>query len=206
MMAPRVIRGQGASEDIKKRTSSVDSGKHPLQNSWTLWFHKTERSRSWDENLRPVINFHTVEDFWGVFTHVKPASQLSDGCDYCVFKEGIAPMWEDKANRRGGRWVMKLPRADRSSKLDTLWEETLIAMIGEDFFNHGADVCGAVINIRSGFDKISIWTKDARNKQSILAIGWKLKECLGLGPSIPLAYQAHVDTIMKQRPYGKNDN
>jgi translation initiation factor 4E len=28
--------------------------KHPLQNSWTLWYYRNDRTRTWEENLREV--------------------------------------------------------------------------------------------------------------------------------------------------------
>ncbi|GLH09776.1 hypothetical protein R5R35_012565 [Gryllus longicercus] len=204
-MPPKVIRGQGALEEDKKRLLPSYAQKHPLQHSWTWWFYETDKTKSWDENLKAITSFQTVEDFWSVYTSVKPASRLSHGCDYCVFKEGITPMWEDKANRRGGRWLMILPRRNRLLQLDYLWLETLMLMVGESFFHYGGDICGAVVNIRPRCDKIAIWTKDAHNKQNILAIGWKLKEGLGLGPHIPFSYQVHANTILKARKYDQKD-
>lgn len=41
---------------------------------------------------------------------------LSIGCDYSVFKSDIKPMWEDRANKDGGRWLIK----DNKS-LDQYW-------------------------------------------------------------------------------------
>ena len=38
--------------------------KHPLQNKWSMWFFKNDKSKSWTENLRIITNFDTVEDFW----------------------------------------------------------------------------------------------------------------------------------------------
>ena len=38
--------------------------KHPLQNAWTLWFFKNDKSKSWADNLRVITSFDTVEDFW----------------------------------------------------------------------------------------------------------------------------------------------
>ena len=44
---------------------------HPLQNTWGWWFHAGGSSLSkkttlanFDEKLRMIYNFHTVEDFW----------------------------------------------------------------------------------------------------------------------------------------------
>lgn len=39
----------------------------------------------------------------------------------------------------------------------------LLAMIGEQF-DHGDEICGAVVNVRNRQDKISIWTKNATNE------------------------------------------
>lgn len=41
--------------------------KHPLQNTWTLWFDnpgKKANATSWADNLKEIITLDTVEDFW----------------------------------------------------------------------------------------------------------------------------------------------
>lgn len=40
---------------------------HPLQNRWVLWYDnpkKRNSTESWEENLKNVYTFNTVEDFW----------------------------------------------------------------------------------------------------------------------------------------------
>jgi translation initiation factor 4E len=43
--------------------------KHPLMNTWTLWFTKTPAAtgpkESWADLLKEVITFDSVEEFWG---------------------------------------------------------------------------------------------------------------------------------------------
>lgn len=43
--------------------------KHPLMNTWTLWFTKTPSAtgpkESWADLLKEVITFESVEEFWG---------------------------------------------------------------------------------------------------------------------------------------------
>jgi len=73
--------------------------KHPLQNAWTLWFFKNDKSRSWEENQRPIITVTTVEDFWSLYNHIEVASRLPPGSDYSLFKEGIFPDWEDPSTQ-----------------------------------------------------------------------------------------------------------
>ena len=47
--------------------------KHPLMNTWTLWFTKTPSANgpkeSWADLLKEVITFDSVEEFWGYYRH-----------------------------------------------------------------------------------------------------------------------------------------
>jgi hypothetical protein len=40
--------------------------KHPLQYRWTLWYCKHDRTqkKDWEDCLKQVASFDTVEDFW----------------------------------------------------------------------------------------------------------------------------------------------
>uniref|UniRef100_H2N292 Eukaryotic translation initiation factor 4ea n=1 Tax=Oryzias latipes TaxID=8090 RepID=H2N292_ORYLA len=145
--------------------------KHPLQNRWTLWFFKNDKSKTWQANLRLISTFDTVEDFWALYNHIQLSSNLMSGCDYSLFKDGIEPMWEDERNRRGGRWLITLSKQQRKMDLDRFWLETLLCLVGEAFDDHSDDVCGAVINIRAKGDKIAIWTTNCENKEAITQIG-----------------------------------
>lgn len=96
---------------------------------------------------------------------------MRQGCDYSMFKQGIRPMWEDEANKQGGRWLMTLEKKQRNSDLDHFWLEILLCMIGEAFNEHSDDVCGAVVNVRPKGDKLGIWTADANRSTSVMEIG-----------------------------------
>lgn len=58
---------------------------------------------------------------FSLYNHIKPASELRQGNDYSLFKRGIRPMWEDEANKRGGRWLINLEKKQRSNELDRYW-------------------------------------------------------------------------------------
>ena len=47
----------------------------------------------------------------------RPA-ELSGHCDFHLFKEGIKPLWEDDANKNGGKWMIRL----RKGLASRLWE------------------------------------------------------------------------------------
>jgi len=171
--------------------------KHPLQNTWTLWYYKSDRNCSWEENQRKVIDFSTVEDFWALYNHIEEASKLNPGCDYSLFKKGIKPMWEDKENRKGGRWVINLDKKQRGdSNLSSFWQEVMFLLIGEAFGNNSKHVNGAVVNVRYKGDKIGVWLGDCDgSSQAIITeIGKLIKEKLDIKVAILFEYHENNKT------------
>ncbi|XP_015605883.1 eukaryotic translation initiation factor 4E-1A isoform X2 [Cephus cinctus] len=178
--------------------------KHPLQNTWTLWYYENDRTKNWEQNQREITSFDTAEDFWSLYNHIKAASELRQGCDYSMFKQGIRPMWEDDANKNGGRWLINLEKKQRVTDLDHFWLEILLCMIGEAFNEYSDDVCGAVVNVRPKGDKLGVWTADCDRSQSVIEIGRKLKERLRITSKVTIGYQIHKDTMVKAGSLTKN--
>lgn len=190
--------------DITSQDSPELLIKHPLQNSWTLWFFKNDRNRCWEDNQRPIITFNTVEDFWALYNHIELASKLNAGCDYSLFKEGIKPMWEDDKNKRGGRWLINLDKKQRQNSLDNFWLEVMLCLIGESFDDHSQYVNGAVVSVRPKGDKIGMWLGDSSASESITTVGRRVKERLGIDPQVTLGFEAHQDTMKKSGSTAKN--
>ncbi|XP_017793884.1 PREDICTED: eukaryotic translation initiation factor 4E-1A [Habropoda laboriosa] len=171
--------------------------KHPLQHTWTLWYFEPDKNKTWEENQRKVTNN-------SLYNHIKAASELQIGCDYSMFKQGIKPMWEDEANKCGGRWLLNLDRKLRNMDLDRFWLDTLLCIIGEAFNGYSDEICGAVVNIRGKTDKIGVWTANAKNKDSVLEIGRKLRERLKISSKVSICYQIHKDVMVKSGSQAKN--
>ncbi|GJJ68820.1 translation initiation factor 4E [Entomortierella parvispora] len=158
------------------------NAKHPLHNSWTLWFDnpgKKSNSNNWEQSLKELITFDTVEDFWGVYNNVMKTCDLSISSNYHLFKQGIKPMWEDAANKRGGKWSIQLPRNKTMAEIDNIWLFTMLACIGEAF-EYENEVCGAVVSVRKGFFRISLWTRSSDNQEMAMSIGRTLKKNSGI--------------------------
>uniref|UniRef100_A0A1I8AK33 eIF-4F 25 kDa subunit n=1 Tax=Steinernema glaseri TaxID=37863 RepID=A0A1I8AK33_9BILA len=187
---------------IKKESCSptlpLDLGaRHPLQSRWVFWYLKGDRTKDWEDCLRQVALFDTVEDFWALYNHLQQSSVLNYGSDYYVFKEGIKPMWEDENNIKGGRWLVFVDKQKRAERLDHYWMELLMAMIGEQFEEHGEHICGAVVNVRQKGDKVSLWTRDALKDDVNLRIGQILKAKLEIPDSEPMRYEVHKDSCVR---------
>nr|SVE86961.1 EOG090X0BMA [Daphnia similis] len=140
-------------EDRKKKDLAlppiqVPREEHPLQYTYCLWFSrrapgKHAAPQSFDQNLRLVGRFASVEQFWSYYCHLIKPCELSGHSDFHLFKDGIKPMWEDDANRCGGKWIVRL----RKGLASRCWENLILAMLGEQFMV-GDEICGAVISIR----------------------------------------------------------
>lgn len=63
--------------------------KHPLEHTWTLWYLENDRSKSWEDMQNEITSFDMVEDFWSLYNHIKPPSEIKIGSDYSLFKKGI---------------------------------------------------------------------------------------------------------------------
>jgi len=54
-------------EEVTSTEETVDPEqliKHPLQNTWALWYFKNDKRNNWLDNQKVITTFSTVEDFW----------------------------------------------------------------------------------------------------------------------------------------------
>lgn len=118
---------------------------------------------------------------------MNPPSSLLPTTDYLLFHSGIRrPVWEDPLNISGGKWIIRL----RKGVADRLWEDLVLAIVGEHFaecnavgeedkadgasgdISHGdwPEICGCTISVRQNEDIISVWNRresDARAKETV---------------------------------------
>jgi translation initiation factor 4E len=126
------------------------------------------------------------------------ASNLEMNANYHLFKTGVKPLWEDDANKEGGKWIIKLSARDRNH-IDTYWQNLVLGLIGEAFDN-ADDVCGAVLSRRKGGDRISIWNKNRNDNAAIASLGKQIKQVVADGNQIAekelqMQYSWHEDSI-----------
>lgn len=72
----------------------------------------------YEHAIHPVADVSNTEEFWGVYAHMKRVGELPLNTDCHVFRQGIKPVWEDDANARGGKWMIRL----RKNLAARLWE------------------------------------------------------------------------------------
>lgn len=67
-------------------------------------------------------------------------------------------MWEDEANKHGGRWTLRVSKGYANK----LWEDLLLATIGEQFTDAN-EINGIVVSVKNAGDQIAIWTRNAED-------------------------------------------
>lgn len=129
---------------------------HPLKSTWVIWYRPpTPKYSDYEKSTIPLASISSVESFWSVYAHLKRPSLLPTVSDYHIFKKSIRPVWEDDANKKGGKWIVRL----KKGVADRYWEDLLLAIVGDQFAEAADEVCGAVLSVRSGEDVLSVWTR-----------------------------------------------
>lgn len=72
-------------------------------------FFRPRRYHSHLARFIPSLSLQ-VEGFWALYSHLVRPKDLPNSCEYFVFKSGIKPMWEDPANEKGGKWVIRVKK------------------------------------------------------------------------------------------------
>ncbi|CAM9176447.1 unnamed protein product [Ectocarpus sp. 12 AP-2014] len=184
-----------AAPATENATGAVE--RHPLQHRWALWYDNAKlkaATETWADNLKHILAFETVQEFWALFNNVMPPSMLSVQSNYSVFKEGVKPMWEDTANRQGGKFVLTVKGEDLP-QLDQWWLHAVLSAIGETLESEtDPEVCGLVVSLRKGQHRIALWTKTCEESR-VVPVAKKLKEALKLPARLKFVFQTHSDAV-----------
>ena len=130
-----------------------------LENKFVFWYHiinNIPSDQDYKTQIKKLAQFDTLENFWAIFQYLKKPDDIKQPIEFQLFKEGIAPMWEDDQNKNGGRIALKL----RKEYSNLVWEELVFAFIGGYFAKEIKDeINGLVINCKKDFNTLQIWTK-----------------------------------------------
>ena len=132
---------------------------HLLNSRWALWAQKKVKKAagaSWYEGYVCLGRFDTVEGFWQLYSHLSRPEAVQGSADLMLFRDGIRPVWEDEANKGGGKWTLRMKMTGAS----LVWEELMLNLIGETL-DGGSDICGAIISLRFQDSNISLWHRSA---------------------------------------------
>ncbi|KPI99459.1 Eukaryotic translation initiation factor 4E type 2 [Papilio xuthus] len=175
----------------------VPPHEHKLEYSYWMWFSQRPSTRElsttttgYGQALRMVGRMGSVEQWWGLYSHLSRPDELPPLSNLHLFKLGIKPMWEDPANVNGGKWVVRL----RKSQTGRAWEELCMAMLGEQFMV-GPELCGIVLSVRYLEDHLAVWHRTATDLAAAARVRDAMKRILQLPSTVNLEYKVHRDCL-----------
>jgi len=180
-----------------------DDGQHPLRFEWTLWYmHRApgQKITDYEAAIKKVSSFATIEEFWGVYSHMKRPNDLPNVSDYHLFKKDVRPVWEDDANINGGKWIVRLKKGLASR----YWESLVIAVVSEQF-DVDKEICGAVLSMRHSEDILSLWNRSANESKINLRIRDTMKRVLNLPQDTIMEYKTHNDALKDNSSFRNTD-
>ena len=92
-------------------------------------------------------------------------------------------MWEDEANKFGGRFTLRMNKGFANQ----LWEDLILAFIGEQFEVEN-EITGIIISVKQNYDSIQLWNRNSRDRNIVESIKNDLYKVLSLGPEIKVDY------------------
>lgn len=130
---------------------------YPIKDRWVLWFHKVDDEDWTIDSYKQLLVIEDVQDYYKMANSI---SDISAGM-FFLMKEGIKPLWEDPANKKGGFWSFRVPK----SRSTQIWLDISAATIGQTLTKNPDQM--KYINGVSFSPKISkaifrIWINDAR--------------------------------------------
>jgi len=195
---------------------------------WVFWFRQQRppgnKIISYEEGIKKISAFSSVESFWSLWTHLSPPSSLLPTTDYLLFHSGVRrPIWEDPLNITGGKWIIRL----KKGVADRLWEDLVLAIIGDQFddlpsssalsrshsrASAGPDstgdegtewpgICGCTISVRQSEDIISVWNRyeaDSRVRDNLRDT---IRKALNLPSSTIMEYKTNNDSMQDKSSF-----
>ena len=151
---------------------------------WTLWEQYEHQDESdYTQTMNKVAWFADAISFWRVWKtipHSDPKNfftHVIDGKSYVnfyeingkeqkvsslsLFKTGIQPAWEDKMNKDGGEYAIKVKIDEETT--NEIWNSLVLDLVSDNFPEHHR-ICGVRTLDKGKFIKIEMWVDYARKK------------------------------------------
>ncbi|KAJ0714761.1 putative translation Initiation factor eIF-4e, eukaryotic translation initiation factor 4E (eIF-4E) [Helianthus annuus] len=201
----------GGEEGVKaKKTKKAKKSKvlqslclsvyHQDVNKFVFWYTRrtpgVRTQTSYEDNIKQIMDFSTVEGFWVCYCHLARPSSLPSPTDLHLFKQGIRPLWEDAANCNGGKWIIRFKKAVSGR----FWEDLVLALVG-DQLDYSDNICGIVLSIRFNEDILSVWNRNASDNQVVMALRDNIKRHLKLPHGYVMEYKPHDASLRDNSSY-----
>lgn len=169
----------------------------PLKSKWTFYTLNKSRQRSYDkyeDMVQDIGSFQTIEEFWGIYSHLKRPNTIETLINYYLFKDNIPPLWEHERNVKGGNLQLRLKKGFASY----YWEVLIMSLIGKGFDD---DVVGASVSVRQNEDVMTVWNKTGKNNNILMSIVKSFCDNLNLPVETVFEYKEHEAQVKDTRVF-----
>ena len=155
--------------------------------SWTLYFHDPADSSWTKDSYKVVGSFRSFPELWATFARIGEPKFL--GGMFFMMRDPYLPLWESKANIRGGSYSVKVPEKSSFETYSRYVAAGILNMVARDERN---SIVGVTISPKKGFHIIKIWNVDSRAYHTAADIN-----VFGDGMIVSdIIYRPHVDQKM----------
>eukprot|EP00929_Paragymnodinium_shiwhaense_P061912 TRINITY_DN30922_c0_g2_i1.p2 TRINITY_DN30922_c0_g2~~TRINITY_DN30922_c0_g2_i1.p2 ORF type:complete len:233 (+),score=67.06 TRINITY_DN30922_c0_g2_i1:104-802(+) len=173
----------------------------PLRSTWSIWEQIMQtndgKMAQYTDATHKVSNFSTVQEFWKLWNHMPQPSELleqkrmvreqPDGMHVIdaimLFKEGIRPEWEDKANANGGHFQIQLKPSTGGGQIDEYWNNLVLGMIGATIEPANMITGMRLVDKLSGpraanVIRIEVWFSSSEDSQAVATLRRNVEKCV----------------------------
>ena len=167
---------------------------HSLQCAFSFWYLDKQSllslgsgaSESYEDSIKLLCTFDSVESFWRCYAHIHRADTLPLSLTLHLFRHPIKPVWEHDANSKGGKCMMRLKKGVAAR----VWEELVLALIG-DAWGLGDELCGLVLTLKANEDVVAVWNRSAHDRDAVARIKQVMMRLLGVDRMDAFDYRPH---------------
>ncbi len=135
---------------------------HPIPTgSWTAYFHEPE-DKSWTAESYKRLQTLTSWEALGALLRELGTHKTTNGL-LRVMRGEYSPLWENKANIRGGSYCLKITR---KNSVEVFTRYLAAAALGIAANDAGNEIVGVTISPKKGFCIIKIWNLNAKSYNS----------------------------------------
>ena len=145
---------------------SIPTQPHILHGKWHFYYH-LPHDKNWGLSSYTVImdSIDTVEKVITLNESIN--ENVVKNCMLFVMKKGIAPMWEDVQNARGGCFQYKI----MNKNVPDVWKECIYALVGGTLSENRAfvgTITGFTSSPKKDFCIFKLWTSTCTNQNPMV--------------------------------------
>jgi hypothetical protein len=154
-MTSRPLSFAQAAAQPQTTTGSIT---HPIPTgSWTLYFHEPE-DKSWTPDSYKRIDNICSWEALGALLHEMGAHRTVNGMMFAM-RGDTSPLWENKANIRGGSYCLKISRKHSAETYQRYLAASAAGIVSNDPANA---IVGVTMSPKKGFCIIKLWNANAK--------------------------------------------